>query len=42
MLHAGASQTMPGEGYNGAPRLYGPLKSWFNKTRRPSGVELQP
>jgi len=35
-------QTVPGKGYNAALRLYGPLEPWFNKTWRPSDVELQP
>ena len=35
-------QTVPGKGYSLALRLYGPLEPWFNKTWRPSDVELQP
>jgi hypothetical protein len=35
-------QTMPGEGYNVALRLYGPLEPWFNKTWRPGEIEPQP
>jgi hypothetical protein len=33
-------QTMPGKGYNAALRLYGPLEPWFNKSWRPSDLEL--
>ena len=32
-------QTMPGKGWNTILRLYGPLKSWFDKTWRPSEIE---
>jgi hypothetical protein len=35
-------QTMPGNGYNIALRLYGPLEPWFNKTWRPGEIERQP
>ena len=35
-------QTMPGKGYNGVLRLYGPLQPWFNKTWKPGDFELQP
>jgi hypothetical protein len=33
-------QTMPGKGYSTIMRLYGPLEPWFNKTWRPSEIEL--
>jgi hypothetical protein len=33
-------QTIPGKGWNPMLRLYGPLESWFDKTWRPSEVEL--
>jgi hypothetical protein len=33
-------QTWPGKGYNVALRLYGPLEPWFNKTWRPSDIDL--
>jgi hypothetical protein len=35
-------QTVPGEGWNAALRLYGPLEPWFNRTWRPGEIELQP
>ena len=33
-------QTMPGKGWNTILRLYGPLQAWFDKTWRPSEIEL--
>jgi hypothetical protein len=33
-------QTLPGKGFNPMLRLYGPLEPWFDKTWRPSEVEL--
>jgi hypothetical protein len=33
-------QTGPGEGWSTIFRLYGPLKPWFDKTWRPSEIEL--
>jgi hypothetical protein len=33
-------QTVPGKGWNTLFRLYGPLKPWFDKTWRPSEIEL--
>lgn len=33
-------QTIPGKGWNTLLRLYGPLQPWFNKTWRPSEIEL--
>ncbi|CAN7725161.1 DUF1254 domain-containing protein [Mesorhizobium sp. LjRoot246] len=33
-------QTIPGKGWNPMLRLYSPLESWFDKTWRPSEVEL--
>jgi hypothetical protein len=33
-------QTIPGKGFNPMLRLYGPLEPWFDKTWRPSEVEL--
>jgi len=33
-------QTIPGKGFNPMLRLYSPLDSWFDKTWRPSEVEL--
>jgi hypothetical protein len=33
-------QTLPGKGWNPMLRLYGPLEPWFEKTWRPSEVEL--
>ncbi len=33
-------QTVPGKGWNTLLRLYGPLEPWFNKTWRPSEIEL--
>jgi hypothetical protein len=33
-------QTMPGKGWNTILRLYSPLEPWFNKTWRPSEIEL--
>lgn len=33
-------QTVPGKGWYPILRLYGPLKPWFDKTWRPSEVEL--
>jgi hypothetical protein len=33
-------QTNPGEGWNVILRLYGPLNPWFDKTWRPSEIEL--
>jgi hypothetical protein len=33
-------QTMPGKGWSTIFRLYSPLKPWFDKTWRPSEVEL--
>jgi hypothetical protein len=35
-------QIIPGKGRNTLPRLYGPLQPWFDKTRRPGEIELQP
>jgi len=32
-------QSVPGEGYNVALRLYGPLDPWFDKTWRPGEIE---
>ncbi len=32
--------TVPGKGWNTLLRLYGPLEPWFNKTWRPSEIEL--
>ena len=42
---AGASdgnwiQTMPGKGWNTILRLYSPLESFFDKSWRPSEIEL--
>lgn len=34
-------QTVPGRGWNVLLRLYGPEKSWFDKTWRPGEFELQ-
>ena len=33
-------QTIPGKGWNPMLRLYGPLDPWFDRTWRPSEVEL--
>ena len=33
-------QTVPGKGWNTILRLYGPLQSWFDKTWKPSEIEL--
>lgn len=33
-------QTVPGKGWNTLLRLYGPLEPWFDKTWRPSEIEL--
>ena len=33
-------QTVPGKGWNTILRLYGPLEPWFDKTWRPSEIEL--
>lgn len=33
-------QTVPGKGWSTALRLYGPEESWFDKTWRPSEIEL--
>ena len=33
-------QTVPGKGWNTLLRLYGPLEPWFQKTWRPSEIEL--
>ena len=33
-------QTDPGRGYSVIFRLYGPLDPWFDKTWRPSEIEL--
>lgn len=33
-------QTIPGKGWNTLLRLYGPLEPWFDKTWRPSEIEL--
>ena len=33
-------QTIPGKGFNPMLRLYGPLEPWFDKTWRPSELEL--
>lgn len=33
-------QTVPGKGWNALLRLYGPLQPWFDKTWRPSEIEL--
>jgi hypothetical protein len=33
-------QTVPGKGWNVIFRLYGPLQPWFDKTWKPSEVEL--
>jgi hypothetical protein len=33
-------QTVPGKGWNTILRLYGPLQPWFDKTWRPSEIEL--
>lgn len=33
-------QTIPGKGWNTILRLYGPLQPWFDKTWRPSEIEL--
>jgi hypothetical protein len=33
-------QTMPGKGFNVILRLYSPLKPWYDKTWRPSEIEL--
>lgn len=35
-------QSMPGQGYNVALRLYGPLEPWFDQSWRPGDLELQP
>ena len=35
-------QTIPGKGWFMILRLYGPLEPWFDKTWRPSEIELQP
>lgn len=33
-------QTVPGKGWNVVLRLYAPLEPWFDKTWRPSEIEL--
>jgi len=33
-------QTVPGKGFFTIMRLYGPLEPWFDKTWRPSEIEL--
>lgn len=33
-------QTVPGKGWNTILRLYGPLQPWFDKTWRPSEIQL--
>jgi hypothetical protein len=33
-------QTVPDKGWNTMLRLYGPLEPWFDKTWRPSAIEL--
>jgi hypothetical protein len=33
-------QTLPGKGWNTVLRLYGPLEPWFDRTWRPSEIEL--
>jgi hypothetical protein len=33
-------QTVPRKGFNVIFRLYGPLQHWFDKTWRPSELEL--
>lgn len=33
-------QTVPGKGWNVVLRLYGPLQPWFDKTWKPSEIEL--
>jgi len=33
-------QTVPNKGWNTLLRLYGPLEPWFDKTWRPSEIEL--
>jgi hypothetical protein len=33
-------QTIPGKGWNTILRLYGPLQPWFDKTWRPSEIQL--
>src|SRR5690606_32564505 len=33
-------QTIPGKGWNGVLRLYGPLEPWFDKTWRPADAVL--
>jgi hypothetical protein len=33
-------QTVPGKGWWGIFRLYGPLEPWFDKTWRPGDFEL--
>jgi hypothetical protein len=33
-------QTVPGKGWFLILRLYGPLESWFDRTWRPSEIEL--
>lgn len=35
-------RTIPGASWTMLLRLYGPLERWFNKTRRPGEIELQP
>ena len=35
-------QTVPGKGWAAMLRLYGPLEPWFDKTWRPSEVQLVP
>ena len=34
-------QTVPGKGWIGILRLYGPLESWFDKTWKPGEIESQ-
>ncbi len=34
-------QTIPGKGWFTILRLYGPLEAWFDKSWRPSEIELQ-
>jgi hypothetical protein len=33
-------QTMPGKGWSTLLRLYSPLEPWFDKTGRPSEIEV--
>lgn len=34
-------ETAPGKGWNVVLRMYGPEKSWFDKTWKPGEFELQ-